>query len=105
MKPSRPTCCSNYPFMHAWFLSSPNKRRLKKNAKYGTGGHRNIKSNSSDSYDDTRQFSMKKNRAPFKGAAAGGNGGGGRGGAGKKTAKGGQRPGKAKRQKSRSMKK
>lgn len=44
----------------------PNKRRQAKNAKFGTGGHRNKKSNDADSYLNTKQFSMKKNRSPFR---------------------------------------
>lgn len=66
-----------------------NHRRKAKDKKYGTGGHRNTKSNTKDSYGDTRQFSLNKNRTPF---AAGK----------KKPAAGGpKRPGKATRQKSR----
>lgn len=71
-----------------------NHKRLGKDKKYGTGGHRNKRSNDQESYADTRQFSMSRNRRPFNGK--------GGGVAGKKTGKG--RPGKGARQKQRSRK-
>ena len=70
-----------------------NHKRLGKDKKYGTGGHRNKRSNDQDSYADTRQFSMGRNRRPFN--ARGG------GVAGKKPGAkpGAKRPGKSSRQK------
>ena len=71
-----------------------NHKRLGKDAKYGSGGHRNKRSNDKDSYADTRQFSMGRNRQPFNSR--------GGGAAGKKA--GAKRPGKANRQKQHSRK-
>lgn len=73
------------------------KRRAERDAKYGFGGKKS-KRNTSDS-TDIDSFNPKRNRKPFPGDKRG-NGGGGNGRS--FSTKGGNRPGKERRQKSRS---
>lgn len=85
------------------------KGRQVKNEKFGFGGQkRGMKRNDKESASKD-EFSVKRNRAPFKGMALGTRGSGSKGGRGGKGGKGGrggkmQRPGKERRQQVRNKK-